>query len=615
MARIIVADDDVCLQRIYFYMLDGLGHHTTVCCNGQEALEAFKRQGADLVILDIAMPIMSGLEACRAIKQLPEGVNTPVIMVSGNDQEDEITQGFNAGADDYLVKPIQENVLVAKLKNFLKTYSLNKKEFELVKNHTVLLDRYRIGKVLGYGAHSMVFLAADQQENRTVAVKLLNQQVSEQSVRKYFVDMVTRYQQVQHPQLARIFDHGIVNNQLYLVMEYADGGNLRQRLTVKHFSEDEVCDLGLQMVSALEALSAHGLTHLDIKPENILLHQGAYRLTDFGLILPKESGTMPLQAELWSTAAYVCPEYLEGIDEPTIQSDIYSLGLTLFETVTGDNPFFSGRSTVSMFRQVNLVPPYLSNQTTEISYELSDVIAAMMSKNPADRPDLNTLQQWFTFIHECHTRNLAGQQLRYPRRREQQQRMAAQESAVKSQSFLPAPRLKSWPERQFERLGHAIYQFIMLREHRGIIGKIVILKKIVYAAMVMVTFTYLTYTALASLHFRPDHKGNAPICRLACTKCGNLADRRVMDIHTEKCERCGKPMGYALQCRRCHRTFAWFKPEIPADAADKTKQNMLKRSMSCPYCRSQEVSVLPPLPQAKPPQPAPAVKEKERKKK
>ena len=596
MAKIIAADDDIYLQRIYYYMLDGLGHDITICCNGEEAVEAFIKNGADLVILDISMPIMDGLAACRQIKQSPQGVSTPVIIVSGNDKEEEVTLGLNAGADDYMIKPIQENVLVAKLKNFLKTASLNRKEFDLVKHHTVLLDRYRIEKVLGYGAHSVVFLATDQKGQNQVAVKILNEQVSDENIRRCFVAMVTQYKVLDHPNITKIIDHGVLNNQLYLIMDYAPNGNLRQRITAKRFNEDEVCALGLQMVAALKELAAHDLTHLDVKPENIICMADRYQLTDFGLALSKNSDTMPIQAEIWSTAAYICPECLEGINEPTIKSDIYSLGLTLFEAVAGDNPFFAGRPTVSMFRQVNLIPPYLSNQAENISYQLSDVIAAMMNKDPADRPNLDELDQWFEFIRQCHADGLTDKQLKYPRLGEQRKLVAVQESVIypRRQTVLQPPRRKMLPERIIEHIGQIAYNFIMLQEHRGLVGKITLLRKFAYAAVVMVTFTYLTYSALASFRYEAGKQQDAPLCRLACPQCKQLEDHKVKDINKEKCSHCGAAMGYALQCRKCKRTFAWQKPEIPADASEKTKKNILQKSMACPFCKSTLVEVVPP---------------------
>lgn len=586
MSRIIAADDDIGLQRIYFYMLDCLGHETVICCNGEEALSAFQQGGADLVILDITMPVMDGLEACRRIKQLPEGVNVPVIIVSANDTEAEITAGFNAGADDYMVKPIQENILIAKLKNFLKTSSLHRLEFDLVKKRVVFQDRYRIMKVIGYGAHSVVFLANDQKENnRQVAVKLLNEKVSDAATQRLFIATVSRFQALDSPYIVKIFDYGVFNGQIFVVMEYASGNNLRQLLTAHRLEEKEVCELALNMLSALEKLNESELAHLDIKPENIICCDGVFKLADFGLIDSKSSGTMPLHAEIWSTAAYICPEYLEDTATPGIKGDIYSLGESLFEAVIGDNPFYSGNATVSMFRQVNLIPPYISNQTEKISFEFSDVIASMMSKNPDDRPALSTLREWFQYILNCHLEGKTSD-LSYPRPAQQKTMVSQQEEALKKRR-----RLSLLPKKQtlLHKFGNRIYNSIMMTEHKSIDAKIEHVRKILYIAMMLALTGFLSFMAVRSMGYGAAGNSNIPEVRIICGKCGTIENRRIKDIRRESCRKCGGTIGQALKCAKCQRVFPWQKPEIPPGTRPKNRQAVLKASMVCPSCGSTTV--------------------------
>jgi len=113
MSRIVVADDDKLAHVIYRNILGKLGHDCELFDNGLKAVEAVERETPDLVILDYEMPVMDGCQACQAIRGLPEGINIPIIVVSANDAQEEILECLNAGANDYLVKPIKEAILVA----------------------------------------------------------------------------------------------------------------------------------------------------------------------------------------------------------------------------------------------------------------------------------------------------------------------------------------------------------------------------------------------------------------------------------------------------------------------------------------------------------------------
>jgi len=170
-------------------------------------------------------------------------------------------------------------------------------------------------------------------------------------------------------------------------------------------------------------------------------------------------------------------------------------------------------------------------------------------------------------------------------------------------TILKVPRRKTWIELKIERLGQIAYNFIMMQEHRGLVGKITLARKIAYAGLVMVTFTYLSYSALAAFRYEAGKAAEAPLCRLACAnaKCANTEDHKVKNIRQERCSRCGSKMGYALQCQSCKKKYPWFKPNIPSDVPEKTRQLMLKKSMACVFCKSTQTIVVPPDPPKQPP--------------
>ena len=115
MALILVADDSAIVCAAYQDMLDTMGHEVIVCRDGHQAVTAFLENEPDMVLLDVNMPVMNGIEACKEIRKIPSGIAVPIVMISSLDEEDDVLRGMNAGADDYLVKPVKSTVLAAKM--------------------------------------------------------------------------------------------------------------------------------------------------------------------------------------------------------------------------------------------------------------------------------------------------------------------------------------------------------------------------------------------------------------------------------------------------------------------------------------------------------------------
>jgi serine/threonine-protein kinase len=360
-----------------------LGHECRFFENGKEALDDLRREWADLVILDCGMPVMNGYETCRAIRSIPEAKSLPIIIVSADDSQENILKLLNAGANDYVLKPLREAVLVTKLKNFLKTSSLGGKELEILHGKTVVADRYKIEKVLGYGAHSIVFLAEDVESGgEKVAVKLLNGDAVDDSLAEKILVMASELKNAgPFSHVVRVLDLGRHDNRPFIVLEYADGGDLAARLkSSAPLSEKEAVDIALDCAVGLSELDAVGLTHLDLKPENILLSNGRRKLADFGIQMVEDTTkTIAINSEIWSTAAYSPPEIFLDSDSPSIKSDVYSLGVLLYESLTGDNPFQASKVSASMFRQLNQKPPSLCAVAEKCSIELSRLVDSMLS--------------------------------------------------------------------------------------------------------------------------------------------------------------------------------------------------------------------------------------------
>jgi serine/threonine-protein kinase len=314
-------------------------------------------------------------------------------MISSMDDEDDIEKGLNAGANDYLIKPVKESHLLAKLKVFLRMAALHQNDFNLAKNRVVLAGRYRIVKLLGYGSHAIVFQAEDTAaDDRRVALKLFRNTLEVGNIYDAFVATVERLKHVVSAHVLRIWDYGRCDDRLYVVMEHADGGDLAQRLKmVGSVSQRQAVHIGLDVAKAIQAIAQEGVVHFDVKPENILIRGEDYVLGDFGIAVARTSETMPLKADVWGSLAYLPPEYIDGAKTIPGKSDLYSLGVTLYQALAGENPFASDRVASTMFCQVYFMPPVLRVLHPEFDVRLSELIAAMMAKDPEARPEVDAV--------------------------------------------------------------------------------------------------------------------------------------------------------------------------------------------------------------------------------
>ncbi len=399
MATILIADDEKLTLMAYAKIVECLGHSVVLCRDGGKALEQYQKTSPDLLLLDYNMPIMTGLEVCEAVRKLPGGFKVPIVVISSVDDEKTIINSLNAGANDYLLKPVKEAHLVAKIKNFLQTASLHKNDFDLAMSQA-MIGRFKISRLLGYGSHSVVFLATDTGDTtgKNVAIKILNENLDTSKIAGPFIEIAARMHVIDSEYILKVYDHGEFGGRLYVVLEYADGGTLAGWIKNDKLAELDVIQVGIHCVKGLKELDRNGMLHLDLKPENILIVDGRCKLGDFGMRAAKP-GTVALGSELWTTASYMAPEYFMG-QSVDIRTDIYSLGITLYKALTGDNLFESDKPAVSMYRQLNLIPPSIKEYNTSFSKDLADLVARMLEKDPTRRPTLDELDASLPMIAE-----------------------------------------------------------------------------------------------------------------------------------------------------------------------------------------------------------------------
>jgi predicted Ser/Thr protein kinase len=249
-----------------------------------------------------------------------------------------------------------------------------------------LLERYRIVAPLGKGGMGEVYRAEDLKLGQPVALKFLPASLlrSEDAVERFHRE-VRLARQVSHPNVCRVFDVGEADGQTFLSMEYVDGEDLASLMRrIGRLPGDKALDIARQLCAGLAAAHEHGIVHRDLKPANIMLDgRGRVRITDFGLAaISLEPGSDDARA---GTPAYMSPEQLSG-GEITPQSDLYSMGLVLYEIFTGKRPYDAKTFDEMMQRRDKSAPTLPSQYVKEIDPLVERVIMRCLERDSAKRP-------------------------------------------------------------------------------------------------------------------------------------------------------------------------------------------------------------------------------------
>ncbi|MBE0567470.1 MAG: serine/threonine protein kinase, partial [Krumholzibacteria bacterium] len=247
-------------------------------------------------------------------------------------------------------------------------------------------ERYRVVGLLGRGGMGEVYRADDLKLGQPVALKFLPAGLEQDAARlARFLGEVRTARQVTHPNVCRVYDIGEVDGQHYISMEYVDGEDLASLLRrIGRLPQERAVEVARQICAGLAAAHAQGILHRDLKPANVMLDgRGRVRLTDFGLAqLAAEIGRDDVSS---GTPAYMAPEQIAG-REVTVRSDVYALGLVLYELFTGRTAFAA--DTVAELRRLHAdsVPSSLTSHVQDLDPAVERAVLRCLEKNPADRP-------------------------------------------------------------------------------------------------------------------------------------------------------------------------------------------------------------------------------------
>ena len=249
-------------------------------------------------------------------------------------------------------------------------------------------NRYRLIHQVGKGGMALVYEAYDQMLERPVAIKLLRQDFSGvQGFRDRFKQEAKSAANLAHPNIVTVHDFGMDPKGIYIVMEFMPGKDLKYRIKEKGvYSAQEGIPLMIQACNALGYAHRAGIVHCDVKPQNMIVSDDRrLKITDFGIARALSSINDNNKADIvWGSPQYLSPEQALG-EQPSPASDVYSLGVVLYEMFTGTLPF-KARSTEELIKLHQTVPPIPPSQLNpDCPPELEQIILKILSKEPSAR--------------------------------------------------------------------------------------------------------------------------------------------------------------------------------------------------------------------------------------
>lgn len=429
-SHLLVVDDDATNRDILMRRLKRGGYVVTAAENGAQALELIDSESFQLVLLDIMMPGLSGIDVLQAVRIKYSLTELPIIMATAVDDTEEVVKALELGANDYVIKPFDFPIVLARVKTHLKlgeaapaattlnTVSVDTSAPQLPVGE-IIDKKYKLESVIGMGGFGAVFQAEHLSLNQTVAVKILQTSLltTSQDIMRFRREAVAACR-VRHKNAVRVMDIDSTSwGSPYLVMEMLTGETVAELLRLAGpLSPKRAIELLIQVVDLLTEVHTEGLVHRDLKPSNVFLHRenGAetVKVVDFGLAKAIDQSLNPEKltstGELLGTPAYMSPERLRNKPYDG-KADIYSLGIMLYEMLSGEVPFVSaeGDKMAVAMMQISEAPKPLRAVRPDIPLEVEDIVSRLLQKRPEDRPSaketLDCFEQLLSTSDGCLT--------------------------------------------------------------------------------------------------------------------------------------------------------------------------------------------------------------------
>jgi eukaryotic-like serine/threonine-protein kinase len=437
--RILLVDDDATNLDVLRETLAGPQYRLFVARSGEDALKVARRAGPLIILLDVLMPGIDGYETCRRLKDDPETRDAAVIFLSAlNDPKDKV-RGFEAGAVDFITKPVQADEVIARVNTHLRIQRLLRRQLQAVppaashgrldddptgapvgparapgtpvfRTGDIVAFRFRIVRYLAKGGMGELYEAEDLELRERIALKTILSHIAadERSI-VLFKREVHLARQVTHPNVCRIYDvfrhryaaaaDGTAGEVVLLAMELLHGETLADKLRRDgRFATAEILPVVRQMADGLTAAHRVGVVHRDFKSHNVMLVKPTRAdeemravVTDFGLAwrsAQDESTSLSMslstEGEISGTPAYMAPEQVEG-GPVTPATDVYALGVVLYEMVTGALPFVGETPLKMAVKRLHEPPPSPRVHVPAVDPLWEATILRCLARRPEER--------------------------------------------------------------------------------------------------------------------------------------------------------------------------------------------------------------------------------------
>ena len=269
------------------------------------------------------------------------------------------------------------------------------------------ISHYKIIEKIGSGGMGVVYKARDTKLDRFIALKFLSQNLtSDEEATQRFKREGKSAAVLNHPNIVTIYEIGEHDGQLFITMEYVDGRTLREEIDEQQLGNSEIRSIAIQLCEGLTKAHEAGIVHRDIKPENILIdNDGRVKILDFGLAKLKGTDNLTKDTSTLGTIKYMSPEQIRG-EKVDHRTDIWSLGVILYELLSGEAPFKGEYDQAVIYSILNEDPPEIKGLKDNISAEIYDLIRKMLVKEVDER--LQSCEEVITEFDEIGARSRSG---------------------------------------------------------------------------------------------------------------------------------------------------------------------------------------------------------------
>ncbi|MEM9553940.1 MAG: protein kinase [Acidobacteriota bacterium] len=411
---ILLVDDSDINQEVWRSVLEDAGYRVLSALDGQSALNLVDTEDVDLVLLDIVMPGMTGLQVLETMRERHDSRQLPVIMATAKDQSDDVVKAFNLGANDYVTKPLDTRITLARIRAQLRSRGPRSDESTSsgeIGPGVTLRGRYRLDTLIGKGNFGSVYKATHLGLQRAVAVKILRAGFGDETSLARFRQEGISLSRLQHTNAVAVLDFDVTDKDIaFLVMELLRGRSLEALLENEGpLSPVRAAQIILPVCDVLTEAHALGIIHRDIKPHNVFLHHGRrgelVKVLDFGIAKlvgeTEIAQRLTVEGSSIGTPAYMAPERFTN--EPYDgKADVYSLAVTLYEMLTGRTPFHHADGNFFKLIRMHVVerPGPLRAYVPNLPRALEELVLRALSKQPEQRPTAAELALELTRILE-----------------------------------------------------------------------------------------------------------------------------------------------------------------------------------------------------------------------